>query len=82
MAKAAQWDEARCELVMKNLSCFVQKVDSLVGVQADLAAVVAQQAMEDLPVLPQFGRSASNTTAPVFDEEPVFDDELPIDFGS
>jgi hypothetical protein len=44
--------------------------------------VVAQQAVEDLPILPQFGRSVGNTTAPVFDEGPVFDDELPIDFGS
>jgi hypothetical protein len=31
MAEAAQWDEARWELVMKKMSCLVQKVDSLVG---------------------------------------------------
>jgi hypothetical protein len=82
MAEAAQWDEAHWELVMKKLSCLVQKVESLVGGQADLAAAVAQQAAEDLPVLPQFVRSTGNTTAPVFDEGHVFDDELPIDFGS
>jgi hypothetical protein len=67
---------------MKKPSCLVQKVESLVGGQADLAAAVAQEAAEDLPVLPQFGRSAGNTTASGFDEGPVFDDEMPIDFGS
>jgi hypothetical protein len=33
MAETAQWDEARWELVMKKLSCLVQKMESLVGVR-------------------------------------------------